>query len=286
MSIAERLRERGLSPKKRFGQNFLVDVHAQKMIAEAATTPTGGTVLEIGPGMGALTRPLLERAGHVVVIERDRDLVPLLSADFAEQIAAGRLQIVEGDAMAQDWAALLQGHPKPHVIAGNLPYLLTGPLLERATTLVEHVDRVVFMVQLEVAERLMAKPSTKEYGALTVFVQAAFDVRRVLTVRAGAFYPRPDVDCGRDGCVSGCSAGGVWYASKNAAKCVEVDLRLVERTARDACSSRGNFAGCSRRNAERRGIRALCGAAKCEVSQCLRRRAPQATRSPQWSTAR
>lgn len=194
MSIAERLRERGLSPKKRFGQNFLVDVHAQKMIAEAATTPTGGTVLEIGPGMGALTRPLLERAGHVVVIERDRDLVPLLSADFAEQIAEGRLQIVEGDAMAQDWAALLQGHPKPHVIAGNLPYLLTGPLLERATTLVEHVDRVVFMVQLEVAERLMAKPSTKEYGALTVFVQAAFDVRRVLTVRAGAFYPRPDVD--------------------------------------------------------------------------------------------
>lgn len=194
MSIAERLRERGLSPKKRFGQNFLVDVHAQKMIAEAATTPTGGTVLEIGPGMGALTRPLLERAGHVVALERDRDLVPLLAEDFAEPIAQGRLQIVEGDAMAQDWAALLQGHPKPHVIAGNLPYLLTGPLLERATTLVDHVDRVVFMVQLEVAERLMAKPSTKEYGALTVFVQAAFEVRRVLTVRAGAFYPRPDVD--------------------------------------------------------------------------------------------
>lgn len=194
MSIAERLRERGLSPKKRFGQNFLVDVHAQKMIAEAATTPVGGTVLEIGPGMGALTRPLLERAGHVVALERDRDLVPLLAEDFAEPIAQGRLQIVEGDAMAQDWAALLQGHPKPHVIAGNLPYLLTGPLLERATTLVDHVDRVVFMVQLEVAERLMAKPSTKEYGALTVFVQAAFEVRRVLTVRAGAFYPRPDVD--------------------------------------------------------------------------------------------
>ncbi len=194
MSIAERLRERGLSPKKRFGQNFLVDVHAQKMIAEAATTPVGGTVLEIGPGMGALTRPLLERAGHVVALERDRDLVPLLSEDFAEPIAQGRLHIVEGDAMAQDWAALLQGHPKPHVIAGNLPYLLTGPLLERATMLVDHVDRVVFMVQLEVAERLMAKPSTKEYGALTVFVQAAFDVRRVLTVRAGAFYPRPDVD--------------------------------------------------------------------------------------------
>lgn len=194
MSIAERLRERGLSPKKRFGQNFLVDVHAQRTIAEAATTPTGGTVLEIGAGMGALTRPLLERAGRVVAIERDRDLVPLLTADFAEPLATGRMRLVEGDALAQDWAELLQDGPRPHIIAGNLPYLLTGPLLERATTLADRVDRVVFMVQAEVADRLVAQPSTKEYGALTVFVQAAFNVRRVITVRAGAFYPRPDVD--------------------------------------------------------------------------------------------
>jgi 16S rRNA (adenine1518-N6/adenine1519-N6)-dimethyltransferase len=194
MSIAERLRERGLSPKKRFGQNFLVDVHAQRTIAEAATTPPGGTVLEIGAGMGALTRPLLERAARVVAIERDRDLVPLLMADFGEPIAEGRMQLVEGDALALDWMELLGAGPKPHIIAGNLPYLLTGPLLERATTLADEIDGVVFMVQAEVAERLVARPSTKEYGALTVFVQAAFDVRRVLTVRAGAFYPRPDVD--------------------------------------------------------------------------------------------
>jgi 16S rRNA (adenine1518-N6/adenine1519-N6)-dimethyltransferase len=194
MSIAERLRERGLSPKKRFGQNFLVDVHAQRMIAEAATTPEKGTVLEIGAGMGALTRPLLERAARVVAIERDRDLVPLLMADFAEPLANDQMRLVEGDALAQDWLELLQDGPRPRIIAGNLPYLLTGPLLERATTLADHVDRVVFMVQAEVADRLVAQPSTKEYGALTVFVQAAFDVRRVLTVRAGAFYPRPDVD--------------------------------------------------------------------------------------------
>jgi 16S rRNA (adenine1518-N6/adenine1519-N6)-dimethyltransferase len=194
MSIAERLRERGLSPKKRFGQNFLVDVHAQRTIAEAATTPAGGTVLEIGAGMGALTRPLLERAARVVAIERDRDLVPLLTNDFAEPLSQGRMRLVEGDALGLDWAELLQDGPRPHIIAGNLPYLLTGPLLERATTLADRVDRVVFMVQAEVADRLVARPSTKEYGALTVFVQAAFDVRRVITVRAGAFYPRPDVD--------------------------------------------------------------------------------------------
>jgi len=193
MSIAERLRAHGLSPKKRFGQNFLVDVHAARTIAEAATSPAGGTVLEIGGGLGALTRPLLERAARVVTIERDRDLVPMLREELAEAIAAGRASVVEADALLVDWAAELSG-PRPHVIAGNLPYQITGALLERATTLVDRVDRAVFMVQAEVAERLAAKPGSKAYGALSVFVQAAFEVRRLLTVRGGAFFPRPEVD--------------------------------------------------------------------------------------------
>ncbi|TKD06269.1 16S rRNA (adenine(1518)-N(6)/adenine(1519)-N(6))-dimethyltransferase RsmA [Polyangium fumosum] len=193
MSIAERLRSRGLSPKKRFGQNFLVDVSASRAIAEAATTPPGGTVLEIGPGLGALTRPLLERAAKIVAIERDRDLVPLLSAELEAPIAEGRVSILEADALAVDWAAELVG-PRPHVLAGNLPYQITGALLERATGLADRIDRAVFMVQAEVADRLVAPPGSKTYGALTVFVQAAFDVKRLLTVRGGAFYPRPDVD--------------------------------------------------------------------------------------------
>jgi 16S rRNA (adenine1518-N6/adenine1519-N6)-dimethyltransferase len=192
LPIADVLRARGLSPKKRFGQNFLADPHAAQRIAEAATTPPGGTVLEIGAGLGALTRPLLDRAARVVAVERDRDLVPILSAELGD--AGGKLAIVEADALDLDWGASLAGGPRPHALAGNLPYLVTGKLVERAVGLSGAIDRVVFMVQAEVADRLGAAPGTEAYGALTVFVQAAFDVRRILTVKPGAFYPRPEVD--------------------------------------------------------------------------------------------
>ncbi|MGK3962210.1 16S rRNA (adenine(1518)-N(6)/adenine(1519)-N(6))-dimethyltransferase RsmA [Sorangium sp. So ce118] len=194
MSISELLRSRGLSPKKGFGQNFLVDIEAARRIAEAATTPAGGAVLEIGAGLGALTRPLLDRAAHVVAIERDRDLVPILREQLAGPIDEGRLTLMEADAAQVDWVASLAGKPHPRAVAGNLPYQLTGRLLEQATTIAHEIDRAVFMVQLEVAERLIAAPGTGDYGALSVFVQAAFDVRRLLTARAGAFYPRPEVD--------------------------------------------------------------------------------------------
>jgi 16S rRNA (adenine1518-N6/adenine1519-N6)-dimethyltransferase len=190
--IADLLRARGLSPKKRFGQNFLADPHAAARIAEAATTPPGGTVLEIGPGLGALTRPLLDRAARVIAVERDRDLVPILAEELAG--AGDKLSIVEADALAVDWAAALAGGPRPHAVAGNLPYLITGRLLERAVGLAGAVDRAVFMVQAEVADRLAAAPGSDAYGALTVFVQAAFDVQRILTVKGGAFHPRPEVD--------------------------------------------------------------------------------------------
>lgn len=194
MSIAELLRARGLSPKKRFGQNFLADADAARRIAEAATTPEGGAVLEIGAGLGALTRPLLSRAGHVVAIERDRDLVPILREQLKRPIEEGRLTLLEADAAQVDWVGALAGLARPHTIAGNLPYQLTGRLLEQATTVADRIDRAVFMVQLEVAERLTAAPGSADYGALSVFVQAAFDVRRLLIARAGAFYPRPEVD--------------------------------------------------------------------------------------------
>jgi 16S rRNA (adenine1518-N6/adenine1519-N6)-dimethyltransferase len=190
--ISDLLKSRGLSPKKRFGQNFLADVHAARVIAEAATTPEGGTVLEIGPGLGALTRPLLARAARVVAIERDRDLVPILRAEFAE--AGDALTIVEADALRIDWATALAEGPRPHVIAGNLPYQITGALIERAIMLSRAVDRSVFMVQAEVADRLAAAPDTEAYGALTVFVQAAYQVDKLLSVKAGAFHPRPEVD--------------------------------------------------------------------------------------------
>jgi 16S rRNA (adenine1518-N6/adenine1519-N6)-dimethyltransferase len=184
----------GLRPKHPFGQNFLADQNIARKIAELATTPPGGTVVEIGAGLGALTRPLLERASRVIAIERDRDLVPVLNEELREDVDEGRLAVVEADAKRVDYAALLDGAAGPRVVAGNLPYQLTGPLLELTAALASRIDRAVYMVQLEVADRLASKAGDDAYGALTVFTNAAFTVERAFVVRRGAFLPQPNVD--------------------------------------------------------------------------------------------
>jgi 16S rRNA (adenine1518-N6/adenine1519-N6)-dimethyltransferase len=187
------LREAGLRPKKSFGQNFLVAEPIARAIAEACV-PAGDVgrarVIEIGAGTGALTRLLAERAGEVVAVERDRDLVPLL----AREVEGTRARVLEADAQAIDLPGLLgEAGGAPRVLCGNLPYAITGPLLRLAVESADAVDRVVFMVQDEVAQRLAASPGNKDWGGLTVFVRAAFTVRRVLRAPPGAFHPPPDV---------------------------------------------------------------------------------------------
>ncbi len=192
------LRRAGLAPKKSFGQNFLVSPHTVEAIAKACVpdSEVGRTrVLELGGGTGVLSRALVARAGHVTVVERDRDLVPVLQTELADAVERGACTVVEGDAATVDVAGLL-GDPdpsRPRVLAGNLPYQITGRLLERAVENAEHLDRVVFMVQLEVAERLAAGPGSKTYGGLTVFVNAAFRVTKLFNVSKGSFHPPPDV---------------------------------------------------------------------------------------------
>lgn len=185
---------RGLRHKRRFGQNFLADRSIAKRIAELSTTPAGGTVVEIGAGLGALTSYLLERASRVVAIERDRDLIPILRDTFSDALASGCLELLEADAKQTDYPALFSNGARPRVLTGNLPYHITGPLLELSVGIASSVDLVVFMVQLEVAERLSSQAGKRAYGALTVFVRAAFDVNRAFVVRRGAFYPQPNVD--------------------------------------------------------------------------------------------
>lgn len=192
------LRRAGLSPKKSFGQNFLVSPHVVDSIARACVPDTEvgrARVLELGAGLGVLTRALVGRAGLVVAIERDRDLVPLLAEELADDVARGACRVVEGDAQAFDVHDALGGPDpqRPRVLAGNLPYHITGRLLERATFAADDLERVVFMVQLEVAERLAAEPGTKAYGALTVFTRAAFRVDKLFHVSPGSFHPPPEV---------------------------------------------------------------------------------------------
>jgi len=192
------LRESNLAPKKSFGQNFLVAEGVIRAIAEACVPDAEkghARVLELGAGLGALTSALVDRAAHVTAVERDRDLVPILARAMSEATLANTLTVLEADAQSVDVAAILgdadPAHPR--VLCGNLPYQITGRLLQLAVNARAHVDRVVFMVQDEVAERLVAEPSTKDYGALTIFVRASFDVTRVRKVSRGAFHPPPAV---------------------------------------------------------------------------------------------
>jgi len=189
----EHLSALGLRPKHHFGQNFLADEALCRRIAELATPRAAGAVVEIGAGLGALTAPLLTRARKLVAIERDRDLVPALSERFAAEVGTGQLVIEEADAKSLDWFQHFEPD-EPVQIAGNLPYQITGPLLERLCALAPRVEHVVVLVQLEVAARLVAKPDADDYGALSVFVQAQFVATREIVVRRGAFYPQPNVD--------------------------------------------------------------------------------------------
>jgi 16S rRNA (adenine1518-N6/adenine1519-N6)-dimethyltransferase len=188
------LRSAGLRPKKRFGQNFLVAGAIAQAIAEACVREGEvgrARVVEIGAGTGALTLRLAPRARSLVAIERDRELVPLLETE----LAGTGVRVLEGDALDVELAGLLgeAEESSPRVLCGNLPYAVTGPLLRRAVEHAARLERVVFMVQSEVADRLGAKPGTKDWGALTVFVRAAYDVRRVLRAPRGAFHPPPEV---------------------------------------------------------------------------------------------
>src|SRR5436190_22972084 len=139
-------RERGFSPKKSFGQNFLADANIARRVAELAQGGrAGGTILEIGAGLGALTEHLIPMSSKVIAVERDRDLCPILREAFADAVTEGKLEIVEADAKKIDIVGLLAAGPAPRVVAGNLPYQLTVPLLERTTAVATEIDRAVFM---------------------------------------------------------------------------------------------------------------------------------------------
>lgn len=155
-------------------------------IAEAACPEPAETVIEIGPGRGALTTHLLQRSGRVIAIEIDPVLVQYLRAEFRHE---PRLTLVEADVLKADLAQW--GHA---VLVGNLPYYITSPILEKTLALGERLTRAVFLVQKEVAERLVAQPGSRDHGYLSVQTQASSEPEMLFTVPAAAFRPPPKVD--------------------------------------------------------------------------------------------
>ena len=172
--------------RKSLGQHFLTDRRILGRIADALHLTGTETVLEIGPGRGALTDILVERAGRLIAIEYDRALAEILRQRYARR---SNVLIAEADVLEVSLGELAAG---PYVLIGNVPYYITTPILFHALV-PPRAERSVYLVQKEVADRLSAAPGTKEYGALTVFTRAAFDVKRAMTVSRHSFLPPPDV---------------------------------------------------------------------------------------------
>ena len=176
--------------KKRFGQNFLVDERIIDDIVAAISPEPDDNMVEIGPGLGALTRPLLKRLNRLHVVEIDRDIIARLQHDYPQDDPQRRLIIHAGDALEFDFAAL----PAPLRIVGNLPYNISSPLLFHFAAYAGRISDMHFMLQNEVVERMVAEPSTPEYGRLSVMLQYRFDMEKLLDVPPESFRPAPKVD--------------------------------------------------------------------------------------------
>ena len=180
--------------RKRFGQNFLVDVGVIDSIVRAIGPEAGQRMVEIGPGLGALTEPLIERiavpGSPMHAVELDRDLIVRLQKRFGE-----RLALHAGDALAFDFASLVETREKPTLrIVGNLPYNISSPLLFHLIDFAPLVVDQHFMLQNEVVERMVAEPGSKAFGRLSVMLQYRYAMDKLLDVPPEAFQPPPKVD--------------------------------------------------------------------------------------------
>ncbi len=187
------LERHGLRAKKHFGQNFLTSERVFRAIVDATVRADDDWIVEIGAGLGTLTARLAERGpeGKVIALERDPDMVAVLQAELGH---LDNIQIEPGDALKYDLKAAARWRGDPVTVCGNLPYHIAAPLLFRACAARGAVARAVVMVQKEMADRIVAGPGTKTYGAMGVMLQSYAACRMVVTAPSGAFTPAPKVD--------------------------------------------------------------------------------------------
>jgi len=183
----------GLRAKKSFGQNFLISERAFRAIVDATVRADDDWIVEIGAGLGTLTARLAERVpeGKVIALERDPDMLAVLRAELA---GVDNVDIEDADALRYDLRMAAKWRGDAISVCGNLPYHIAAPLLFKIVEARAHLRRAVVMIQKEMADRLVASPGTKEYGALGVMIRTYVDVSTVARVSAGSFAPPPKVD--------------------------------------------------------------------------------------------
>lgn len=186
------LAQLGHLPKRFLGQNFLVDGNIVRKSLELAEVKAGDTVVEVGPGLGTLTSALLETGAHVWAVEKDRTLHAHLEASVLPRFPE-TFHLLEGDAVEHPLAALPAPPPADFKVVANLPYAIATPWFDEVLSGPLPV-RLVLMLQLEAAQRYSAKPGSKSFGAISIFLQAAYAIAPGHKVAAACFHPRPDVE--------------------------------------------------------------------------------------------
>jgi 16S rRNA (adenine1518-N6/adenine1519-N6)-dimethyltransferase len=176
--------------RKRFGQHFLTDKQIIQRIIDAIAPTPEQKIVEIGPGQGAITRPLLKKTGKLIAIELDRDLIPQLKHRCED---AGELTIHQADALEFDFKELIDNNETLRLV-GNLPYNISTPLIFHLLTYAKHISDMHFMLQKEVVDRMAAMPATSDYGRLSIMVQYHCKVTALFHVPPQAFNPPPKVD--------------------------------------------------------------------------------------------
>lgn len=185
--ITALLKTHGIKIRKSWGQNFLINSSAVQKMVSAAELSGAETVLEVGPGLGVMTAPLLAQADRVIAIEID----PLLCRYLRHRFPQSNFHLVEGDALAQDYESLVPG---PYVVVANLPYYITSPFLIKLLEEGYPPQKAIILVQQEVAKRLTAAPGTSDYGSISVLVQYHCQAEIIVKLGPGNFYPPPQVD--------------------------------------------------------------------------------------------
>lgn len=189
--MSKNLESNNFSFKKKFGQNFITDENIVSNIVSKANLDKDTLVIEIGPGIGSLTTKLVEKAGHVLCYEIDETLKEMLF----ENLKANNVDIIFDDFLKRDLKEDLKkySYKKVYVVA-NLPYYITTPIITKIIEDEINVDKIVVMVQKEVGDRFSAKPGTKEYNSLTIYLNYYFETKKLMNVSRNSFMPKPNVD--------------------------------------------------------------------------------------------